>query len=274
MLIQRPMGDKPSEWTTLRTGLLGTATRLASTRCPDGCRFRVHAQSIGGWTIYSNASGLVRTIHEPPMLGGACRVELSAKLPPVADVPGMSAAMMEASAGVAFAEGIALALGVTPTRVRFVYAYSAPQTSTSTPIITEEAPADDAEAVSCIVLDFLPSPAAELAASLATSTDTGPSADGVAIGQGGHTQASADELAMALAALMASHARELYARGSTQGIVSAAGLIRVRTPVPRACASVLYCAYHLLKPPTHVGGPYISLLKPPWRSLHILGTAF
>ena len=80
--------DAAGEWQTVATGLRGTQAALPSMRCPKGCRFKVHAEGITGWSVYSEASAAVATTQEPPMPQGAVRLEVAARLgrPPLLQI--------------------------------------------------------------------------------------------------------------------------------------------------------------------------------------------
>ena len=108
------------------------------------------------------------------------------------------------------AGGVAAALAVEGARVRFVATYTAPAPSTST---STASLGDAAAMLQYMALDLLPCEGCD-------APDAGSTAGGAP---------SANDLATRLAELMASRARELYARSSTQAIQSSAGLLQVHS---------------------------------------------
>ncbi len=249
VLVNRPLGSDPEGWTTVRRGIVGSSVRLPSSRCPHGCRFRMHAEGITAWTVYSNASNLVTTPPEPPIPPLACRVELSTSLPPdllsswtnamaeqqqgdpstssnpsaaanLAASPAVVAAAM--NTGRELAQGVALALSVDSSRVQLVSSYVAP-------LPTDHAESEPTQ-VQFVLMDLLP--CVGCSATPASDDDEFGDLSSSNRNQGGsggsHSPlGTADELAAHLARLMASRARELYARSATQGILSSTGLMQV-----------------------------------------------
>lgn len=242
VLVNRPYGSDPAEWMTLRDGIVGSSVRLASTRCPHGCRFRMHAQGITAWTVYSNASRLVSTEAEAPIPPLARRVELAMALPrelaavlQAVNAPSSADARTDAAVDAAavttaaqqaaalareLAQGVALGLGVPSSRVLFASSYTAPS-------------AAEADVAQYIVLDLLPCEGCDGGKAVEAEEqsefgDLGRSGGGGGAGGGkAAPSGTADELARHLAQLMAARARELYARSSTQTILSSTGLFEI-----------------------------------------------
>lgn len=207
------------EWATVLSGALGETAVLPSMRCPHGCRFRVHAQNLTGWTVYSPPSVVVTTPAEPPLPAGAVRVEMAAEL----------------GAGIGasdFAIAIANALDVdSADRVRLAYSY------VPSAALPHTGPGSSGVAETYVVLDLMPpttsgprAPAEAMAPLMrATSREEGGADGPSAAGEEERAQGprSAAELAEALARLLASHSRLLWGHAVTQGLVARAGLVRV-----------------------------------------------
>ena len=73
-------------WSTVAVVRAGAFEAL-SLRCAAGCRFRMHARNITGWSLYSNASAVVRTPAEPPIPQGALRLEVAMRRVRATDGP-------------------------------------------------------------------------------------------------------------------------------------------------------------------------------------------
>jgi len=246
VLVNRPLGDDPQGWTTVRRGIVGSSVRLPSSRCPHGCRFRVHAEGIAGWTIYSSASSVVTTPAEPSTPPLACRVELATSLradlvdawlngiveqqqqqqqqqqdDEGASFPFDASAAVAASTAVVAAAmttgrelalGVALALGVDSSRVQLVSTYVAPSPTASAE--------SDMTPVQFVLLDLLPCVSCG-------DNEFGDLGSSNRNGRGSPALRTANELAAHLAQLISGKSRELFARSSTQGILPSAGLVQV-----------------------------------------------
>ena len=237
--------DAAGEWQTVATGLRGTQAALPSMRCPKGCRFKVHAEGITGWSVYSEASAAVATNQEPPMPQGAVRLEVAARLEPPSTPSDLVAAINDA-------------LGLPSGRCRVAYSYALPAPYESTSAVKEEKEeaaiarvsagrmlssataaesstpaAAPASLVTYVTFDILEredgSIDAATEAGEAGPVASSPGRAGEGNRGGGGAGATAQGAAEALAGLMASHSRLLWGHSVSEWIVPSAGLIQVYT---------------------------------------------